>query len=157
MTAKGATAAKPKVRLATLADVPTLTAMGQTFLSSLYAGLLADNPAALATLASTLIGRDDSVVFVADDPHAGVVGMIAMMVYAHPMSGERVASELFWWVEPAHRGIGVKMLRQAQLWATARDAVLLQMIAPTPDVAAFYTRLGFQPVETTFLKRLVTT
>jgi GNAT superfamily N-acetyltransferase len=143
-----------RVRLATLADVPALVAMGRTFLAALYAGVLADNPEALGALASQLITREDAVVYVADQPVHGVIGMIAMMLYPHPMSGERVASEIFWWVSPTHRGCGMRLLRQAQAWAIARDAQLLQMIAPTPDVAAFYTRLGFEPVETTFFKRL---
>ena len=142
-------------RRAVRADLDTMVAMGREFLATVYPQRLADNPDALRALGEQLLARPDSVLFVAEVPHAGVVGMIGMMVYPHPMSGERVASELFWWMDPAHRGAGgVWLLRQAEAWAQVQGAELLQMIAPNRDVAAFYERIGFTAIETTYLRRL---
>jgi GNAT superfamily N-acetyltransferase len=59
-----------------------------------------------------------------------------------------------WWVEPGHRGIGVRLYYALERWARARGAVALQMIAPTEAVAAIYRRLGYGAIETIYQKRL---
>ena len=81
-----------------------------------------------------------------------VVGMIGLAVLPHFMSGELVASELFWWVEPeARRGTGgVRLLRRAESWARSTQAVRMQMIAPTAHVAKFYQALGYVPMEVAY-------
>lgn len=144
------------IREATAADLPTLVTMGRRFQREVF-GVLADNPAHLEALGQQLLARADSVLFVADGA-AGVVGMIGMMVVPHLMSGERVATELFWWTEPEHRGVGLRLFRQAEAWARAHDAVFMQMEAPTlrdlgQDVGVLYQRLGFVEVERTYLRR----
>jgi GNAT superfamily N-acetyltransferase len=140
-------------RLATLADVDAVAAMGERFRATTgYRDTLAANPAQLAALATRLIDAPDGDVIVADVDGA-LVGMLALLVYAHHMSGERIAGELAWWVDPAHRGIGVRLLRAAEAWAQARGAVALQLIAPTPAVERLVERLGYTPVERTYQRR----
>jgi GNAT superfamily N-acetyltransferase len=141
------------IRPATLDDVPAMVTMGRRFLSTVYAGRLADHPAQLAALATQLIGHADSLVLVAEAPD-GLIGMIAFTAYAHPMSGELTVAEVFWWVEPERRGAGVRLLKRAEQWARNRGAAVLQMIAPTANVGAFYERLGFAPIETIYQRSL---
>lgn len=142
------------VREATAADVPALVAMGERFVDDVYPGLLRPNVEQFARLAAHLIVDGNSLLLVADDG-AGPVGMFGGMVYPHPMSGERIAAELFWWMNPEARGVaGVKLLHRAEAWARAQGAVVLQMIAPDATVARFYERVGFSPVETTYQRRL---
>jgi GNAT superfamily N-acetyltransferase len=107
----------------------------------------------MATLCERLITEDASIVFVADQD-GELAGMLGMVVYRHPISDEVFASEVFWWVEPEHRGCGVRLLKAAERWAQRHGATQLQMIAPTPQVAQLYQRLGYSEVETLYQRAL---
>jgi GNAT superfamily N-acetyltransferase len=141
------------IREATLADVPRLVAMGEQFLGSVYRGLIQGDAPTLTRFATHLVESDASVVYVAERD-ARIVGMIGLMRYPHPMSGETTAAEVMWWVDPAHRGCGLRLFRAGERWATAQGARVVQMIAPTVDVERLYTRLGYGPVERVFQKRI---
>lgn len=138
------------IREATEADVDSIVAMGRRFLSETrYRGTIADNPAQMAVLARNLITNEVGVLLVSEA--AGVLtGMFGAFLYVHPISGERMATELFWWVQPEHRGHGIRLLKHAERWARGQGAKALQMIAPTPDVEAIYSALGYSQVETAY-------
>jgi GNAT superfamily N-acetyltransferase len=142
-------------RMATRRDIPRLVEMGQHFLdSTVYRGLIGRNTSQMAATASMLIDSPDGCVVVAERSGV-VVGMLGALVFTHHISGERVGGEVFWWVEPEHRGCGVRLLKASETWARARGAVRMQMIAPTPDVGALYQRMGYAAVETTYQRSLV--
>jgi GNAT superfamily N-acetyltransferase len=141
------------IREATLGDVPRLVEMGARFLASTYAGSLTDNPVQMAHLAKHLITLETGLVLVAERS-GRVVGMIGMLIFPHVLSGELCGGELFWWVDPEARGVGLRLLRRAETWAIDRGAVRLQMVAPTPDVGALYERLGYAFVETAYSRRV---
>lgn len=112
------------IRAATLADVPRLVAMGAQFLgSSSYAATLADSPDQMARVASFLIA-DARGLLVVSTAAGRVTGMLGMMIFPHFLSGELVAGELFWWVEPEARGAGLRLLRHAEAWAAAGRLLL---------------------------------
>lgn len=141
------------IRHATLADVPRIVEMAERFFAlSEYRELMTGSPVHLAAFAERLLAQNDATILVADAQ--GVVGMLAIYVFEHPYSGERVASELVWWVEPEQRGAGVRLLRAAEQWAAAQGAKVLQMIAPNARVGEFYAKAGYVPVETTFQRRV---
>lgn len=83
-----------------------------------------------------------------------LTGMLGFILHNHFISGEIFAGEVFWWVEPEHRGDGVRLLREAERRAKAGGARHLQMIAPSAKVAEFYGRTGYDFVESTFQKAL---
>lgn len=141
------------VRLATLVDVDPIVAMGAHFIAQIYPSEITYNPTQIAKLARQLIESPDGAIYLAD-VRGLVVGMIALHAYQHPMSGERMATEVCWWVEPRHRGIGVRLYRLAEAWSREQGATVFQMIAPSPDVARFYERVGFKAIETTYQKRV---
>jgi GNAT superfamily N-acetyltransferase len=85
---------------------------------------------------------------------ATITGMIAMLAYDHPFSGERMAFEVVWWVEPEARGDGVRLLRAAEDWAMEQGIGKMQMVAPNERVGALYERLGYLPVETSYQRSL---
>lgn len=140
------------VRPATAADLDAIVAMGLRFRAqTAYQRTLPENADQLRTLAERLLTTDDSRVFVAED--GGVlVGMIGALVFAHPMSAERLASEVFWWSESP--GVGMRLFYAMHRWAKAQGAVALQMIAPTEQVERIYQRLGFDRVETLYQRRI---
>lgn len=141
------------IRPAVLEDVPALVEMARRFLGSVYRGRLSDDPAFLEGLAHQLLTLPGRTILVAERGE-GLIGMIGMMVYPHPMSGDAMASEVCWWVEPQHRGVGMRLLKAAETWARAAGATTLQMVAPNPEVERFYQRVGFAQVETVYQRSL---
>jgi N-acetylglutamate synthase-like GNAT family acetyltransferase len=143
------------IRVATTEDVPRIVEMGMAFAEdSEYADKLPVTAAHLDAMAANLIDGPTSDVLVAEK-QGRVVGMVALTVYRHPMTGLLVASELAWWVDADARGsLGVRLLRAAEAWARAHHAAHLTMIAPNDHVAKFYGAVGFQKAETVFEKRL---
>ncbi len=103
-----------------------------------------------------------SVTFLLENPDAAIflsgngtpTGMIAMLAYDHPFSGERIAFEVVWWVDPEARGDGLRLLRAAEEWARDQGIKKMQMIAPNERVGVLYQRLGYLPVETSFQRSL---
>ncbi len=144
-------------RQAVVADVPRLTLMLRQFVTSTkYRKFVGDSPAALETFLLSLFLNDSSAIFVAER-ESQVIGMLGVLGYVHPMSGEKCAGELFWWLDPEHRGAGGWLLRRAEAWAKAYGAVSMQMIAPIdqPNVEMMYRRVGYEAVEVAYQKRLV--
>ena len=144
-------------RPATLADVEAIVLMGERFRSqTTYATTVGKSPESVRALTTRMVTGDDSIVFVAEDPETGdLVGMIAVLLYTHYMSGAKKAIELVWWVDPDQRGaLGVRLLRDAERWARAHGAEALEMIAPNPRVERLYDRLGYTPVERMYFRRL---
>lgn len=143
-----------QVRDATLSDVPRLVEMGGAFLASTsYRDRLADVPDARAATMVSLIEQDQSTVLVLDNGEE-VVGMLGMILYRQPLSGEAVAGEVFWWVDPEHRGRGLTLWRAGEVWARELGARKIQMIAPSEDVERIYTARGYAPLERVYQREL---
>jgi GNAT superfamily N-acetyltransferase len=140
------------IRAATSQDVPRLVEMGRRFRSETgYAKVLAENPGKMTELATQLAERGGLLV---SERQGKIVGMIGFYVYPHFLSGEQAGGEVFWWVEPEHRGEGIKLLKEAERLARTRGAKTMQMIAPTDQVAAVYRRLGYEFVEASYQRAL---
>lgn len=141
------------IRPAIAADISALVHMGERFLAaSPYADVLTKNPQQMATLCQQLI--DGTGVILVLDGGSGPVGMIGLYCAPHFLSGDLSVGEVFWWVDPDQRGQGVRLMRAAETWARERGAVAMQMVAPDDRVGALYQRLGYQPVERTYLRVL---
>lgn len=142
------------IRDATAADIPRLVEMGTRFLTeTVYSGKVPVNPPAMTRTLELLLASDLGALFVSDV--GGVVtGMIGLLVFEHPITGARTAQELFWWVEPEHRGHGVRLLARGEQWAVAAGAERLHMIAPTPAVGHLYERLGYDFLESAYQKAI---
>jgi GNAT superfamily N-acetyltransferase len=135
------------VRLATAADIPRLVKMGQRFRSeSSYSKYLAENPARMTELGHTLLAKDGLLLAERDGE---TVGMLGFIVHSHFISGELVAGEVFWWMEPEFRGEGLKLLEETKRRARLAGAKYLHMIAPNERVSRLYRHLGFEFVEAT--------
>lgn len=144
------------IRHATLEDVPPLVAMAMTFgASSEYAVHLALSEAHIRALIERAITDDTRLALVAEGRDGQLVGMLVLVAVEHPMSGELVASELAWWVNPTARGgrAAFRLLAEAEQWAKARGAVAMQMVAPNARVEALYEAVGYVPVERAYQRR----
>lgn len=139
------------IREATTADVPRLVALGRDQLAAVYGEAIADNPAQLEATATALVTGPLSTVFVAENG-VGVVGMLGLVRYAHPLSGVPTAGEVMWWMDPAARGHGLALLKRAERWAGEMGAEQVQMIAPTANgrIGRLYERRGYRSLETSY-------
>jgi GNAT superfamily N-acetyltransferase len=145
------------VRAATPADRDLITAMALRFHASTpYASLLAVDPIRIGLLFD--LATAQGVVLVAENVEAlDILGFLGLVVLEHPLSGDRYAEEVAWWVEPAYRSgtLGPKLLREAEAWCRRAGCVFLKMAAPAgTTVGLFYERQGYAAVETAFLKRV---
>lgn len=68
----------------------------------------------------------------------------------------RVAQEIAWWVDPAYRGGSAGMLCTYQEWAISKGALAIEVksLAKFPDVEVLYGRMGFERLETSWVKWL---
>ncbi len=140
------------VRRATMADIPAIVRMGCLFLaSSAYRDVLRENPAQMAAFAEVLIGREDGYLAVMDED-TKAVGMIGFLAVPHFFSGDVIATEVIWWLDPDARGAGRLLLDAAEGWAHEIGAVAIQMIAPDPRVGRLYERRGYRFVESAWQK-----
>lgn len=136
------------VRSATDADIPRLVEMGRRFRAeSTYSKYLADNPQRMAELGRQLLAKDGLLCAERD---GSIVGMLGFILHDHFISGERVAGEVFWWMEPEHRGDGLKLLDETKRRARAAGAKYMHMIAPSERVTRLYKHLRYAFVESTF-------
>lgn len=142
------------IRHATEADVPRIVEMGRRFVeSTAYQGRIGFDPARVESLARGMLSTPNMAGFVSERDGV-VVGMLGMHVYEHPMSGERVATETVWWMDPEHRGTdGVRLLKAGEAWARSLNATTLYMVAPSPEVERLYAALGYARLETTYERR----
>lgn len=140
------------IRTATASDVPRLIEMGERFRSSsTYRKYLAGNSEQMRRFAEKIIDGDGLLV---SERSGKIVSMLGFVVFPHFMSGETTGGEVFWWVEPEHRGEGLKLLRAAEKCARSVGAKRFQMIAPSEDVEKLYELMGYEYVESTYQKML---
>ena len=142
-------------RDATAADLPRLCELFERFRAeSHYAKYGPAHPEVSTPFIESLLTADDRVVLVVE-AEAQIVGMIGVVVTQHPMSGERCATEMFWYLEPEFRGAGVWLLRRAERWALDRGAKFILMVSPQSHaVDRIYEALGYEAGETSWYKSL---
>lgn len=87
----------------------------------------------------------------------GIAGAISYRYYFS--STAKATQELYWWVDPMHRGIvGKRMLNVLEAWAKSNGSTHMMMIALEDEhhdtMRKLYKRIGYVPVEHTFMKEL---
>lgn len=140
------------IRAALQADIPRVVEMGRRFYrESGYAKHLAENPEQMRLLMEQVLAGEGLLVAECDGK---LIGMFGYVLFPHFVSGELIAAEVVWWMEPEHRGNGLKLLHFAEKRARAAGAKRLQMIAPNKQVARVYERLRYEFVEIAYQKAL---
>ena len=141
------------MRRATLEDLDALLEMARRFaVETEYRDVLDIKAENVEASIKSLMANPDSVCFISGN--GTPTGMIAMLAYDHPFSGERTAFEIVWWVNPEARGDGVKLLRAVEEWAKEQGIHKIQMVAPNERVGTLYQRLGYKPVEVSYQRSL---
>jgi RimJ/RimL family protein N-acetyltransferase len=111
------------IRPACATDVDAVQRMAARFLSAEgpYADRFQADPERIAALVAYLTQATDGAAGFIAEQDGQAVGMFGVFSLEHPITGQRVASELCWWMEPEARGsrVGLELLRAAEGWAKA--------------------------------------
>jgi GNAT superfamily N-acetyltransferase len=144
------------IRFAASHDVGRLVEMGRRFhASSIYADRVKFDADAVGASLEMFIQSSIGLVKVVE--RAGEIqGAIGGVVAPHFVAGVTAASELFWWVEPEHRGAGMGLLTAYEDEAAHRGARYSGMICPfgNGSVEKIYAKSGYSPLETIHFKEL---
>jgi len=86
------------------------------------------------------------------------VGGLGALITPDLNDGKKVATEAFWFVSPQYRGAGIKLLlfflNHAKEIGCERVIMVHLFNSHSEKLAKLYQNLGFQPVETHYLKNL---
>lgn len=145
-------ASRVLIRSARKSDIPRVIEMGRRFYrESGYEKHLAENPDQMRCLAEQVMAANGLLV---SECGGELTGMFGYVLFPHFISGELIAGEVFWWMEPESRGEGLNLLRVAEDKARSAGAKRMQMIAPNKQVARVYERLKYEFVEMAYQKTI---
>lgn len=98
---------------------------------------------------------ESKVFFVAEDSSGKLTGFIAGMLAEHPYNAAiTVLTELFWWVDPEHRGssAGARLLQAFTEYGREHaDWIVMTLEAKSPIDPQSLERRGFKHFESSFL------
>lgn len=104
---------------------------------------------------------EDRCMFLARDPDNSIVGFIAGISttdFIHPSS--KIATEIFLWVDKDHRRstLAVRLIKAFESWADwagcTKTSLAFYKHKDEIDLDKLYTRLGYKPLETSYIKNL---
>jgi GNAT superfamily N-acetyltransferase len=143
------------IRVATASDLPAMLGTARKFFveGKLPMSLVDDVWVANWT---AFINMGIGVVLMSED--AGVFhGAIGGLLVNDVNDGSKYLSEMFWYVDPEHRGTGMRLLHQFERAAKDHGATRITMVhlhAINERLGDIYTRLGYHKLETTYTKDL---
>lgn len=138
-----------RVRRADPSDIPWLIGQLRTFAASHPLGprLMGSDAHAEALLAHLLATQFVAIA----DAEGTPVGLIAGALAPHPFNGDLlIATELFWWVTPPHRGTraGLMLLDAYDAWATEHaDVKGMTLEAGSPVNPRVLEKRGYRLAE----------
>lgn len=111
----------------------------------------------LATLERTFVQLMESGVILVVEGGGGLVGATGALLHPHYFNSAHITGqELFWWIDPDHRGVGAELLNALEQWVEAQGAHSFSMIAlealEPERVGLIYRRRGYRPVERSYLR-----
>jgi GNAT superfamily N-acetyltransferase len=141
------------VRTAVAADMPRMLGAVGDFAAELHLGI--DHEHVAGVLRDILLSGDGLLAVMESDDKR-LTGVFAAVAHKHILSGETVCGEVLFYVAPAARGHGRKLLRYAETWAVERGcvAVMLGHFEATPMIEKAYRRWGYEPQERFYKKEL---
>lgn len=142
-----------RVREAAEADLPRLIEMGRAALEAAPLDLPFSEPWLRRTF-HHLMSSKFGLVLVLE--HSGSsVGMLMASVGESPLSPVLLAQEIALWVDPEHRGRGLRQMLQCyEAWARIRGAAHTGLCTfHDPRTTKVFQRLGYHPIETHYVAK----
>lgn len=106
-----------------------------------------------------LITSGVGVVFALFGPDGEALhGALGAVKFPDPFNGDLTAIENFWFLMPQFRGRGGLLLREFERWSRAQGCkrismIHLQRLQPV-ELKGFYERLGYEHIESCYMKDL---
>lgn len=140
------------IRAAENRDLPRIVEMGERFHAATAFRNVGFEPETFRAAAFRLMESPEAALLVAGETPQGMIGGIMYPLYFN--ARHWAAQELFWWVEPEHRGIGGVLLRAFEQWARESGAASVHMIAieNLKPVDRLYLRSGYEPAERHYMR-----
>ena len=151
-----ATEAKIIIREAIEADISRVVEMGRRFLlEGPYRDQIQDSPQGFQNALAALLANPRTRVLVSEDD-GSITGMLIFVVAPHYFTGELIAGEVVWYVQPEARRkmAGLRLLNFAEKAATEMGAKRIQFVAPTDRIGRLYERRGYTKIETSYQRSL---
>ncbi|KFC61958.1 GNAT family N-acetyltransferase [Massilia sp. LC238] len=148
------------IRRAALSDLGALLSMGRKFFAaSGYADIARFDEESFRRTVDQLM-TDNAVCLVAeiDGQVVGAAGALAYPFYFD--ASHKTGQEVFWWLDPEHRGgqVGIRLFAELEAWARAQGCKSFTMIALDAvdawRVGKIYQRCGYRPSEHSYIKEL---
>lgn len=133
------------IRPATFADWPAVDAMAQSFREAAAPWIGYDSARFRQTF-DALVSQPTGLAMILDDGQ----GILLAMALPSPFSGELVAQELMWWIEPGARGKGGAMLDAYRDWARDIGAVHCGVTCLEERTGKIFQRRGYERTETAY-------
>jgi len=86
-----------------------------------------------------------------------VVGAILGVVENQPMSARSVYHESMWYVQPAHRGHGIRLIRHLEDWCMSigvDQIIMAHMGSASERLSKLFIRRGYKPMEVSYIRDL---
>lgn len=114
-------------------------------------------PLDLATLERTFVQLMTNGVILVVEGEDGLVGATGALLHPHYFNSAHITGqELFWWIDPDHRGRGKELLNALEQWVSDQGAHSFSMIAlealEPERVGLIYRRRGYRPTERSYLR-----
>jgi hypothetical protein len=135
------------VRFATPADVAAVVAQAGRYVANVFSGAISQSAFTLTPFATAQAsgGNLDSRLLVATIADV-LVGVLSVGAFTHPATRVRIASDLFWWIEPPvtiRSRVGFRFLEALEDWATLRGATEVLVTTDDDRAAALLTAAAF--------------
>lgn len=148
------------IRRALLSDMNALTSMGRQFFAATGYGDIAqfDDASFQATAAHLMTGDAVCLVAEIDGKVVGAAGALAYPFYFN--ASHKTGQEVFWWLNPEHRGgqLGIQLFAALEAWAKSQGCQTFTMIAldavDAERVGRIYKRCGYRASEHSYIKEL---
>jgi GNAT superfamily N-acetyltransferase len=115
-------------------------------------------PAVFLATWDQLFAAGIGVIFGLRNEERKLQGIFGAMKYPDPNTGEMVANEMFWWVQPEARGQGRSLLEAYEAWAGEQGARYLTMVhlsnSMPERLRKLYERRGYRESETHYIKEI---
>lgn len=146
------------IRLANKDDLEGIARLGQLFFNETsFKNFTHYDPESVIQFLNALLDSDEGVIVVATIDNE-MIGMCAAVLYPIYFNlKDKGAQELFWWVNPEHRGTtGKHMLRLMESEVKRRGAASFTMIAleavEPVRTGKIYKRQGYETIEHHYIK-----
>lgn len=146
------------IREASYHDLDELLRIGREFIA--INGVADIIPLDEASLEVSLVGMIDNAAatILVIDGGDGLWGTTGALLHPHYWNASHITGqELWWWVDPEHRGMGTALFDALEDWVRSKGAhsfTMMGLEAQRPEaVGKLYERRGYRPAERSFLRK----